>query len=196
MKRLLLILILTLCFQSLVKADDIRDFEIEGVSLGDSLLDHLSKKKIEQLKKYYTYPNKKFYQVAISNDIFELNNFDFLQFDLKTNDNNYIIPIIGGVIEYPRQINECKFKKEEISKDILNSFPNLKRNNRVISHPSDKTGKSKVHQTYFYLTNGAITIDCEDWSTQFENSKGYTDRLKLYVISEDHNIWLNEEAYK
>ena len=39
MKRLLLILILTLNFQSWTKADDIRDLEIEGMSIGDSLLD-------------------------------------------------------------------------------------------------------------------------------------------------------------
>ena len=37
MKRLLIILILTLSFQTLTKADDIRDFEIEGMSIGDSL---------------------------------------------------------------------------------------------------------------------------------------------------------------
>ena len=43
MKRLLLILILTFSFQTLSKADDIRDFEIEGMSIGDSLLDHFSK---------------------------------------------------------------------------------------------------------------------------------------------------------
>ena len=39
MNRLLLILILTLSFQTLIKADDIRDFEIEGMSIGDSLLE-------------------------------------------------------------------------------------------------------------------------------------------------------------
>ena len=43
MKRLLLILILTLSFQTLTKADDIRDFEIEGMSIGDSLLDFFNK---------------------------------------------------------------------------------------------------------------------------------------------------------
>ena len=47
MKRLLLILILTLSFQSWTKADDIRDFEIEGMSIGDSLLDYFSKDKIQ-----------------------------------------------------------------------------------------------------------------------------------------------------
>ncbi len=51
MKRLLLILILTLSFQSLTKADDIRDFEIEGMSIGDSLLDYMTKKQIINAKK-------------------------------------------------------------------------------------------------------------------------------------------------
>ena len=40
MKRLLLILILAFGFHSLAKADDIRDFEIEGISIGDSLFEH------------------------------------------------------------------------------------------------------------------------------------------------------------
>ena len=29
-------------------ADDIRDFQIEGISVGDNLLDHFSKKEIEE----------------------------------------------------------------------------------------------------------------------------------------------------
>ena len=43
MKKLLLILILTLSFQTLAKADDIKDFQIEGISIGDSLLKFSSK---------------------------------------------------------------------------------------------------------------------------------------------------------
>ena len=46
MKRLLLILILTFSFQTLTKADDIRDFQIEGMSIGDSLLDYFSEDEI------------------------------------------------------------------------------------------------------------------------------------------------------
>ena len=37
-EKFLLILILTFSFQSLTKADDIRDFEIEGMSIGDSAI--------------------------------------------------------------------------------------------------------------------------------------------------------------
>jgi len=53
MKRLLLILILTFSFQSLSKADDIRDFQIEGMSLGDSLLDFFSLEEIKSFKAYF-----------------------------------------------------------------------------------------------------------------------------------------------
>ena len=47
MKRLLLILILTFSFQSLTKADDINEFEIEGMSVGDSLLDYFNEEEIK-----------------------------------------------------------------------------------------------------------------------------------------------------
>ena len=46
MKIFLSILILIISFQSLTKADDIRDFEIEGISIGDSLLSFGSKDQI------------------------------------------------------------------------------------------------------------------------------------------------------
>ena len=40
MRMFLTILILILNLQSFTKADDIQDFEIEGMSVGDSLHDH------------------------------------------------------------------------------------------------------------------------------------------------------------
>ena len=55
MKRLLLILILTFSCQTLIKADDIRDFQIEGMSIGDSLLDFLSEEEITIKNKSYHY---------------------------------------------------------------------------------------------------------------------------------------------
>ena len=46
MKVFIAVLVLIFSFQSLTKADDISEFEIEGISIGDSLLDHLSKEEI------------------------------------------------------------------------------------------------------------------------------------------------------
>ena len=50
MKKLLLIFIMTFIFHNLIKADDIKDFEIEGISLGDSALDHFDINEIIQRK--------------------------------------------------------------------------------------------------------------------------------------------------
>ena len=52
MNKLLLILILIFSLQSWAKADDISEFEIEGMSIGDSLLDYYSKDEIKN-KKFY-----------------------------------------------------------------------------------------------------------------------------------------------
>ena len=46
MKFFFLYLVLTLSFQSLIKADDIRDFQIEEMGIGDSLLNFFTKDKI------------------------------------------------------------------------------------------------------------------------------------------------------
>ena len=50
MKIILIILISTFGFQSLTSADDIRDFEIEGMSVGDSALKYFNEKELNKLK--------------------------------------------------------------------------------------------------------------------------------------------------
>ena len=51
MKTLLTLFVLL--FSSLVFADDIRDFQIEGMSIGDSLLDYFTEQKIKNNMKNY-----------------------------------------------------------------------------------------------------------------------------------------------
>ena len=92
MKRLLLIFILTFSFQTLTKADDIRDFQIEGVNIGDSLLDYFTKERIESSSKT-TYPNKKFYDIHIS---VKSDQYDQLSYTVKKGDNYFIIEQLAG----------------------------------------------------------------------------------------------------
>ena len=60
MKRLLayLFIVLGLGLVVSVKADDIRDFQIEGISVGDSLLDYYSEKEINKSRKVTKYKDK------------------------------------------------------------------------------------------------------------------------------------------
>ena len=59
MKKLFAIIVLGFCFITSSQGDDIRDFEIEGMSLGDSLLDYLNKNEIEESRHAANYKIKK-----------------------------------------------------------------------------------------------------------------------------------------
>ena len=50
MKKLLGIVVLGLFLITPSQADDISDFEIEGMSIGDSLLDYFSESKIKKTR--------------------------------------------------------------------------------------------------------------------------------------------------
>ena len=67
MKRLLaylfLVLVLTFNLQSWTKADDIRDLEIEGMSIGNSILNFYSKNEIKESTKNYYPKSKKYYDL-------------------------------------------------------------------------------------------------------------------------------------
>ena len=129
MKRLLLILILTFSLQLGSKADDIRDFQIEGMSIGDSLLDFMSKEKIEKLKTT-DYPNsKKFSRVTTIFPNMEIYEDVMIQF--KTNDKKYIIYAVDGGLYYENNIKSCYKKKDEIVKNISKQFPSLKTKKKI-----------------------------------------------------------------
>ena len=61
MRVFIAVLVLIFSFQSWTKADDIRDFEIEGISIGDSLLNYMSgqqiKSEIKRSRYMYDYIN-------------------------------------------------------------------------------------------------------------------------------------------
>ena len=63
MRVFIAVLVLIFSFQSWTKADDISDFEIEGMSIGDSLLDYFSEEEIKDNKRNYV-KNKKYYVVG------------------------------------------------------------------------------------------------------------------------------------
>ena len=64
MRMLITLLILILSFQSWAKADEISEFEIEGMSIGDSLLEFFNEKDIkEEIKTAVFYPKSKKFMV-------------------------------------------------------------------------------------------------------------------------------------
>jgi hypothetical protein len=106
MRNFLLILILILSFQSWTKADDIRDFQIEGMSIGDSLLNFFSKKEINKFANYDHLPSDMKFRIAefYSNNEMKMNTYDGIQIFYKPNDKKYILHSLGGFIDCEKKV--------------------------------------------------------------------------------------------
>ena len=195
MKRFLLILILTFNFQTIVKTDDVHNFEIFGSSVGDSLLKFKSKSIIEKKIKYFmpSLYGEKFYRIAFE---IEDDNYDFVAFYLKKNDAQYKIYSLEGMkyINY----SKCKKKMNKIHKSMEKSFAdNYKLVKREDFHEYDKSNKSKV-KIFDFMRSDNYTISriiCTDWSKKLE-AKGFDDNLAIYLQSEIFSKFMLNEAYK
>ena len=182
MKRFFFILILTFFFQFQIKADDIRDFQIEGMSIGDSALDYFSESEIKKNKKNW-YRDKKFYGVEIKA---KSKKFDSLQFHFKTGDRKYIIQAVGGLIFFKNDIKSCQALKKTIDNDIKDLFIKARVSDKgKRKHTADKSGKSFTTDTYYYVNNGNIFSGCYDWSKKMK----YTDNFRLIANTNEINNW-------
>jgi len=191
MKKLLVILILTLSLQSLTKADDIRDFEIEGMSIGDSLLNSYSQNQIiENIDPNVLKDTDGKFKTTGFYGLF--NEYDGIQFTFKSNDMKYIIYGISAGIFYSN-IKQCEKKLKSISKELSSLFSNseifldIKQ-----THPSDKTGGSTATSDIFMLKTGSASVRCTDWSDEITSSYGWSDNLRVGVKSKEYNDWLPE----
>jgi len=192
MKKLSTYLFLLLfSFQTSSWADDIRDFQIEGMSIGDSLLDYFSETEIKKNKPPYEYNDNKFSFFEIHNPS-KFENYDGLQIGYKTNDKNYIIYGIAGGIFYEDNIDECFTKKNKIELEVSELFNNLEKEDLGrTKHPQDKSGKSTVEGIYLNFKSGSyIRISCYDWSKEFEK-KNWLDALRVEIYTNEFDRWIN-----
>ena len=190
MRNFLLILILTLSFQTLSKADDIKDFEIEGMSIGDSLLDYMSKGEIKKNLRNYVSATSKYYVTSFS----DLKNYDSLDIYLKRNDKSYIIKSVIGFVFL--DFKKCKIKMNKVSKEIDQLFINSKKVDAGITeHQYDKTGNSKEYQIAYLLNkeydDDHVRMNCTDWSSKITKEKNWGDSFNIGSYSKEILKWIN-----
>ena len=116
MKKFLIYLILILLnFSVSTYADDVRDFEIEGITIGDSLLDHFSKNEIKNFT-ITTYQNKTDEYIMLTGAEDKSQEYDSLSFHVKKNDNQeyrFIKKIVSDLNINFIDIDKEVFKKEK-----------------------------------------------------------------------------------
>ena len=90
MRIFLSLLILIFSLQAWTKADDIRDFQLEEMSVGDSLLNFFSEEEIKKKISGAQYPNKEFILYYFKN-LSSFKTYEAVTVAVKANDKNYII---------------------------------------------------------------------------------------------------------
>tara|TARA_B100001540_G_C15718792_1_gene602029 strand:+ start:81 stop:653 length:573 start_codon:yes stop_codon:yes gene_type:complete len=190
MKVFIAVLILIFGLQSWAKANDIRDLQIEGMSIEDSLLDYFSESKIKNSPSAYYPGSKKYKKIEVQ---IQYKDYDLVAFHFKTKDKKYLIAQIQGIIFYDKNIKKCKKKMDEVENFISDFLKKPRSNYNERKHP-DKAGTTFVSE--FYIEKGVIKLWCTDFTKKTENSKGYTDHFALSIESQDFVNWLNNEAWK
>ena len=194
MRAFITVLVLIFSLQSWARADDISEFEIEGMSIGDSLLDYFSEKEINKAKSSSQYPNDKFI-IYYLEELKPLKNYDWVSITTKKNEKSYIVTNIGGAISY-KKLDKCLELQKEIQKDVERLFKANDKQEKNYASKQDKTGNSKVYGVQYYLkpypSNESIAINCYHMTDASKIEKS----LKVTVNSEEYAYFLINEAYK
>jgi len=168
--KFLILIFFIFTYQSWVKADDIRDFQIEGMSVGDSLLNFFSqneiKKKISSRTTYW-YPNNTLVSILIKSDDFKI--YDEIGAVFNSKNDKFILESIEGTFNYGSEINECYKKQDIITSDLKKTFSkNTEFLTYTRKYSPDKTGKSISKYNRFTLSDGgSISVICYDMDKDF-----------------------------
>ena len=204
MKKLLILLFSFFLSSTSVFADDISDFQIEGISIGDSLLDYMTEEEIleeiEVNKYMYTHlkePNK-YAEVYTWKD---LSTYDSVSFIIKntstsqyvSNKNEkYIIQSIAGRMVFTEDFDGCIQKRDEIEEEISKVFSNTTKYKNIAKHSADPSGRSIIDAIYFEFDSGAVAeLTCYDYEETLRISKKWSDVLVVGIRPKEIRNWIS-----
>ena len=176
MKKTLIILVLIFTLFG-CERNYIKDFKIEGIALGDSLLDKYTLDEILKSQGNY-YPDTEFNSSALFSKTTSIE-YDQIEVGYKTNDSKYLVHKIGGAILYEKDIENCYPKKKEIVKNLSKLLKNTDWQNYTWEND-----KGKFDQDIIILETGeTAAVECYDWSKDTENNLGWVDNLRVQISS-------------
>ena len=164
---------------------DIRDYEIEGMSIGDSLLDYFSEEEIkDNIVIDPILKSKKFIRIQIFSQNFKV--YDGVQFFYNRYDKKYKIHSITGYVDYDKNIDGCYRKQDELDKELSIIFKDAKRyegSEKII-----RTHQSTLKQIFYDFKSGSgVSISCYDSRSRKDSS----DFLYVTLDSKEFMQWLS-----
>ena len=170
-----------LLFSSSVFAEDISDFQIEGMSIGESLLDYYSEDFILENTKTYNTDGKFLY----FEDYEGLKTYYAIAIIYKKNDNQYKIYSVTGAINYDDKIEECYQKQNEVMSELSNLL-NIKK----WDGEPWKDYEGSYNMKYKNLDTGEnIQVYCSEWVEESNNF----DSLRVAINSQEAWKWINSQ---
>ncbi len=188
MKTFLSIIIFILALQSWARTDEISDFKIEGIGLGDSLLNFFDENKIIKSKRDFY--NDDEFLVSLLPTLEEDTMYGYIQVHYKKNDKRFIVYGIDGLIDV--DIQECLKMQKDVVNEISSMFSKLKMKGPfTYEHSADVTGKSTTKHYEWRFDKANIEVVCYDFAKPMK----YPDGLNVAIQSDELQNWLNAKAY-
>tara|TARA_B100001996_G_scaffold130062_1_gene98866 strand:- start:1368 stop:1991 length:624 start_codon:yes stop_codon:yes gene_type:complete len=166
MKKIFFLIIWILTFQTQSLADNIRYFQIEGMSIGDSALDYFSESQLENNEQgWHNYTYNEFSTSYMPGKGF----YNWFLVTYKNDDNNFIIEgLVGGLEKKNYDNKECNNKLDDVALNISESFKNTFREEKKFykltadaSQTYPFAGKSTVTSLSFnFLDKAKIILSC------------------------------------
>ena len=184
------ILIFVFNFQSLAKAESISEFEIEGISVGDSALKHFSKKVLDKnLLKDYKSDKYQTTSITLNAD----NDYEVIQLSYLKNDKKKTVVDINGIVDL--KYSECLKRIKKLEKDFDNMFSNFEKLTMdTYPHAVDKSGESKITDIVWQFNNGDVAIlACYKWNPNY--AIGYPDEFRVAIGTKEFDDFLKFDAY-
>jgi len=179
MKKIFFIIVSILIFQNLSLADDIKNFQIEGMKLGDSALDYFSESQLEDYEQGWHNFNYNEYATSYMPG---KGIYNWFLVSYKNDDNNFIIEgLVGGLEKSNYDIKECNNKMDvtalNISKLFKNTFQERKKSYELTQDAMQTypfTGKSVVTSLSFNFIDGAkIILACYKLDKEAKENKSF-----------------------
>tara|TARA_A100001388_G_C28761502_1_gene498105 strand:- start:164 stop:790 length:627 start_codon:yes stop_codon:yes gene_type:complete len=186
-----------------IYSDQIYDLSVDGISVGDSLLEFMNEKKIieeqDKTKTHYSYlvDPLKYSEVYIRKDfpVYDLISVFYKRknknkyFTIK---NQYEIEMVRGQISFIEDFDGCLKKKNEVKNELISMFPFTQKKEDSFSHSLDPTGRSIVHSTKFSFDSGnSIVLQCNDWEEYFRSENKFTEGFKFVILKKEVDEWLS-----
>ena len=169
MKKLLGIVVLGLLVSTSAYTDDIKDLEVESMSIGDSALDYFTESQLENGElDWFNYSYKEYSTSLLSGKGI----YDWFKISYKSDDDNFIIEGLAGILVKKKYDDDkCNKELDTVALDISELFKNTKQrkkqlykviyNPREIFQKPDPSGKSIVTSLSFdFKDEGKIILSC------------------------------------